>query len=126
MALMPKLVTLVNRTSKVLLVKFDGEDYRLQPGENTVPEVIVPFARAQNVLMGSENEVDPNDYITLVGVPGKDDISPLEQDENEPTRVSLQSVVGPSMKVKVIGKKKRSAFEAAVPGTGGGGVLSER
>ena len=117
MALMPELVTLVNRTAKRLTVKFDANDYFLEPGENTVPKILVGFAKNQCILMGSEDAINPKDFVTLVGVPGKDDCSPLEQDENEPTRVKLASIVGDGVKIVKRGKKQRSNFEAQVPGS---------
>ncbi len=72
-------VTLVNRTSRVLSVRYDGEDISLQPGENPgFPAVAVPFAKRQNPLMGSKHPINPNRFISLVGVKGsKDDCTPI-------------------------------------------------
>ncbi len=117
MALMPQLVTLVNRTSKRLTVKFDANDYFLEPGENQVPKILVGFAKNQCILMGSEDEINPKDFQSLVGVKGKDDCSPLEQDEDQPTRVRLENIVGEGVKIIKRGKKARSNFEAQVPGS---------
>lgn len=128
MSLMPELVTLVNRTSRVLTAKFDGNDYRLQPGENLVPKVIVPYAKDQNIQMGSEDEINPTEFVSLVGVPGKDDCSPLEQNDDEPSRVQLSKIVGENVKIVKRGKKARTAFEATVPVPGGGnaGILAQQ
>lgn len=124
MALMPELGKLVNRTSEVLFVKFDGEDYRLEPGENTVPKVIIPYAKNQLVVMGSEDEIDPSAFESLVGVPGKDDCSPIAQNPEELTRVQLQKVVGDGVKIVTRGKKKPSAFTAAMRPPEGGSVFN--
>lgn len=72
-------VTLVNRTSRVLNVRYDGEDISLQPGENPgFPNVAVPYAKRQNILMGSRHPISPTKFISLVGVKGtKDDITPI-------------------------------------------------
>lgn len=74
-------VTLVNRTNRILNVRYDGEDTKLQPGENTgFPAVAVPFAKAQNPLMGSRHPNSPGKFIALVGVKGtKDDITTIPQ-----------------------------------------------
>lgn len=113
--LMPEMGEIVNRTSRTLVARFDGIDYELQPGSNTVLAVLIPFAKAQNVLMGSEDAVNPSDYISLVGILGKDDCSPLEQDQEQPTRVRLSEIVGEGVKIVKRGRSKRTAFEAAVP-----------
>lgn len=110
---------LVNRTSKPLVVRFDGQNMVLDPnytpeGEfiesvhNHVPKMTVAHAKSQNLLMGSEDTEDPTVYEVLVGVKaGKgekqlDDISFCEQSE-EPTRVPVQDYVderfGPDFKV---------------------------
>ena len=72
-------VTLVNRTSRKLNVRYDGEDITVEPGENPgFPLVAVPYAKKQNPLMGSKHPINPNKYICLVGVKGtKDDVTPI-------------------------------------------------
>ena len=75
-------VTLVNRTSRNLNVRFDGEDITIGPGENPgFPKVAVPYAKKQNPLMGSKHPIDPRRYICLVGVKDtKDDVTPIPDD----------------------------------------------
>jgi len=75
-------VTLVNRTSDPLNVRYDGEDITLQPGENPgFPLVAVGYAKRQNPLMGSKHPINLNKYISLVGVKGtKDDVTPIPQE----------------------------------------------
>lgn len=116
----------INRTSRVLHVRYDGQDIELQPNydaegkrlkdvQNMLPTVAVPYAKSQNVLMGSENPFDPTDYEVLVAVVAntkrnqkqKDDISYCEQ-SNEPTRVRLDDYLDdPTLKVQVGGRRLR-------------------
>lgn len=117
----------VNRTSKVLHVRFDGQDIELEPnynekGErnpevrNMLPLIAVPYAKSQNVLMGSESPDDPTDYTVLVGAVAKkgakqkDDLGFLEQSDAL-TRVSLEEMLDgdPSVKeIKVAGKRNQA------------------
>jgi hypothetical protein len=87
-------VTLINRTSRVLNVRFDGRDQEIKPGKNYgFPEKVVPYAKEQNVLMGSEDPENPtySGRVHLVGVEGtQDDVSPLEQ-SNAPQRYNRNS-----------------------------------
>lgn len=74
-------VTLINRTDRVLNVRYDGEDIQLQPGENPgFPQLAVGFAKRQNKLMGSQHPLNPMRFISLVGVKGKDDCTPIPTD----------------------------------------------
>ena len=116
----------INRTSERRGVRFDGQDIELLPNydkegnllpdvHNTIPTITVPYAKSQNVQMGSEDPLDPTDYVVLVGVvakPGqsqKDDISFCEQ-TNEPTRVKLEDYLDdPTLKIKVGGRRVRNA-----------------
>ena len=132
-----EMTELVNRTSKPLSLRFDGQDITLEPNydaagkllkdvHNLVPTITVPYARSQNVRVGSEDPFDPSEFEVLVGVkakkgaPQKDDISFLEQSDSL-TRVDLREYLGddPSIKdIRLAGRKndvraKRS--EAQVP-----------
>lgn len=116
----------VNRTSRVLAVRFDGQDTELQPNytaegklipevHNLIPTITVPYAKSQNVLMGSEDPLDPTDYEVLIGVltkPGqkqRDDISFCEQ-SSEMTRVKLEDYLDdPSLKIELAGRRVRPA-----------------
>lgn len=70
-------IVLVNRTPKPLSFTFDGRQFTLKPGRNYNHfEVHGPFAKAQNPLMGSEDYLTL-DFISLVGVEGKDDCSEI-------------------------------------------------
>lgn len=119
MGIFHEMVTLVNRTSKPLPIRFDGQDLTLKPGDNAVPRIVVPYAKSQCVLNGSEDPRNPRSFISLVGVRAaegqkqKDDISPLEQDETQLTRVNLEEYLeDPSAKIVVRGKHKPSSFDA--------------
>jgi hypothetical protein len=126
MGLFHEMTEVVNRTSKKLSVRFDGQDVEILPnytdkGErisdvrNMLPTVVVPYAKSQNVLMGSEDPLDPSEFEVLVGAvakkgrPQKDDISFLEQ-SNEPTRVKLEEYLDdPQAKIVVAGRKVRNS-----------------
>lgn len=112
-------VTLINRTQKKLYVRFDGIDSPIQPGENHgFPKEAVPYARMQNPLMGSEDPYNPGHYISLVGVKGRDDCSPLEQDETKPQRIDRTLLQDSGRTHEVLrGRKVQSAFEARVAGS---------
>lgn len=86
-------VTIVNRTigagefEQDLTVRYDGEDIVLKPGENFgFPAIAVQFAKRQNKLMGSQHPINPNRFISLVGVKTadpkqqKDDITPIPEE----------------------------------------------
>lgn len=119
MGIFHEMVVLVNRTSRPLPIRFDGQDMILQPGDNSVPKIVVPYAKNQCVLNGSEDPRNPRAFVSLVGVRAtdptkqKDDISPLEQDETQLSRVNLADYLeDPSAKIVVRGKPKPSSFDA--------------
>lgn len=116
-------VTLVNRTSRVLSCRYDGEDINLQPGENHgFPLVAVPYAKKQNPLMGSGHPINPAKFISLVGVKDtKDDVTPIDDATMAiaDTKLELLDRSGefhgePMRKVKLLRKKGFDAFEAQV------------
>lgn len=115
MGIFHEMVTVVNRTSLPLTARFDGQEITLEPGENIVPRITVPYIRSQCVIMGSEDARDPMSYTSLVGVKGKHDCSPIEQDDTQLTRVNraeFEEDLG--IKTKVRGKKKHSVHEARI------------
>ncbi len=75
-------VNLINRTSRPLNVRFDGEDIVLQPGENPgFPRDAVAYAKKQNALMGSQHPNDPRKFVCLVGVKDtKDNCKPIDDE----------------------------------------------
>lgn len=74
-----EIAQLFNRTKKDLSVMYDGRRFILKPGLNAVPAEIVPHAKRQCRIMGTEDPTNPLDFETLVGVPDVDDCSPTEQ-----------------------------------------------
>lgn len=118
----------VNRTSKKLSVRFDGQDIELEPNytedgalipdvHNMIPSITVPYAKSQNVLMGSEDPLDPSDYEVLIGrVANKkknekqvDDLSFCEQ-SRELTRVRLGDYLDdPSISITVGGRRVKNS-----------------
>lgn len=126
MHVFPEIVTLINRAPVPLTVRFDGEEKTLYPGENQVPRIVVPYAKSQNPIMGSEDFQDPTGYKYLVALKGskKDPQEPLTEEEwadhlASPQRLNRQQIIderGDSKSREVVrGKKKQSAFEARFP-----------
>jgi hypothetical protein len=125
-------VELINRTSKPLNVRFDGQDMVLQPNysatgerlkgvKNMVPKIVVPFAKNQNVLMGSEDAIDPSDFKFLVAVKGSKDSDSYQEQSGAPARVSLESMLDdPNSTIMLRGKVQHRAFDAVVAAPGGG------
>lgn len=72
-------LTVFNRTTKPLLVTWDGKRQTIFPGKNAFPALVAEAAKQQNPIMGSE---DPYTLIRqyLVGIEEQgDDCSPVEQ-----------------------------------------------
>lgn len=114
-------VTLVNRTSRLLFVRYDGEDMRIPPGENPgFPRVAVPFAKKQNPLMGSKHPINPNRYISLVGVKdSKDDVTPISDETLKRADAKLEVIDRdgefsgePMQKVRLLKKTGFDPYEA--------------
>jgi hypothetical protein len=124
------MVTLINLAPVELTVTFDGQTMRLAPGENIVPKLVVPYAKNQNPVMGTQDADNPNisGALYLVGVKGskKDRQEPLSKDEwaahcGSPSRIDTQAFfadrLGPKERVITRGKGKtqaRSSFDAGV------------
>lgn len=136
MGVFQTMTEVINRTSKPLMVRYDGQDSEIAPNydaegnllpdvHNQLPDITVPYAKAQNVLMGSEDPFDPSEFVVLVGVKAKtgqkqkDDISFCEQ-SSELTRVKLDEYLDdPTAKIVVAGKRNQRRAklgEANVPG----------
>lgn len=137
MGIFQEMVEIVNRTSRTLEVLFDGQRIFVEPnytpeGEriktvhNMVPTIVIPYALNQNVLMGSEDAVDPSHFESVIGVvfnPKKDkkkhswhECAFLEQTDKL-TRTPLEDVLeDPSAKIIVRGKLAPKAVDAGLPG----------
>jgi hypothetical protein len=72
-------VEVVNRTATPKMVTFDGQRIYLDPNYdevgdriegvvNMIPVQCVPYALNQNVIMGSEEVLDPSAFQSMVGV----------------------------------------------------------
>lgn len=120
---------LVNRTNRVLQARYDGEDIYLQPGENPgFPREAVSYAKQQNILMGSRHPLNPMRFISLVGVKGVDEVTPLSDETLKDADEKVEAVdrAGdyhdePMRKVKLLRKRKvYDSFDAQVgmPDTG--------
>jgi hypothetical protein len=117
-------VTIINRTSKPLNVRYDGEDITLQPGENHgFPKVAVPFAKKQNAIKGTlPPSGNQNKMQFMVGVKGtKDVVTPISDKDLEryESRLELFDRDGeysgePMRKVKLLKRSGYSPDEAAV------------
>jgi hypothetical protein len=131
-------VTLVNRTNRVLTVRYDGEEMKLKPGRTkNFPRVAVAYAQKQNPLMGSQHPYDPTQYISLIGVEVDEDASQVLKDWVQAQRVGDCSPISeeilhvadgkyervdrsgefhgePMAKVKLLRKSGFTAYEAAV------------
>lgn len=79
MGIFHDLVEAVNRTSKPLTIRYDGQDMVLEPNydevgdpiegvRNMIPRVVIPYALNQCVLMGSERLRNPSAFTSLVGI----------------------------------------------------------
>jgi len=136
MGIFQEMIEMVNRTSRPLNIRFDGQDMELAPnytakGEriegvtNMVPKIVLPYALNQNVVMGSEDAIDPSDFKSLIGVvynPAKEkgrkhswhDCSFLEQSDKL-TRTPLEDVLqDPNATIQVRGKVIPRASDAAI------------
>ena len=125
----------INRSSEVLFVTFDGQRMRIEPNytkdgkrregvQNFLPEITLMYAKHQNPRMGSEDVYNPTSYESLIGIvakPGtkqKDDLSFLEQSD-EVTRVSQEDILNELVndtkaKLDVRGKKALRGADASV------------
>lgn len=70
-----RLVTVYNRTSRTLSVHVDGRVWDLQPGENKIPAICVPYAQRQHPRMGTFDRGALSGE-SLIAVPG---MTPPEQ-----------------------------------------------
>ena len=91
-------VQVINRAPVDIIVTFDGQQMILKSGVNTIPKVVVSYAKAQNPVMGTHDPYDPhvNAGENLIGViGGKDNVTPLTEDEwadhlDKPCRENVQ------------------------------------
>ena len=80
--------TVINRTSKDLIVTWDGKRTKIVPGKNSLPLIVAEAAKRQNPIMGS---LDPFTGLCqyLLGIEEQgDDCSPIEQ---SPSAIELMN-----------------------------------
>lgn len=122
MGIFHEMVEVVNRAPVPLTVRFDGQDTVLKPGKNMLPKLVVPYAKNQNPIMGSQDPENP--HISgarfLIGVVGtRDNCEPLTKEEweehlNRPCRMDEQALFeerygnDPKARLVTHGKGKRS------------------
>jgi hypothetical protein len=94
----------------------------LKPGElHGFPKVAVPYAKKQNPLMGTQAPINPNRYISLVGVKGEKNSEPINPEAlahaaEKLERVDRDGDFGgePLRKVKLLRKRGFDPYEAEV------------
>ena len=60
MGIFQDLVTVVNRAPIPITVTFDGQELTLQPGENPLPKIAIPYAKNQNPIKGTADLNNPH------------------------------------------------------------------
>ncbi len=135
MGIFQSMVEVVNRTSGVLSVRFDGQDMDIPPNYdekgaripdvvNVVPKLVIPYLLNQNVIMGSESALDPSSFRSKVGIPSAkmkswQDCSYVPSGNEEITRVSQAEIMDelvsdPKAKLVTRGKVVPSSAAAAL------------
>jgi hypothetical protein len=73
-----KIVTVINRTDRTLTVVKDGQEYDVPPGESPMRADVIPYAKNQNPVPGSD---DGTFFESLIAVKGsKDPVDPLSSE----------------------------------------------
>ena len=96
-----KIVCVVNRSEAPISYMHNGVQTTLVPGENHIDMFEVEHAKTQNIVMGSEDPLNPSYYISLVGVKGKDDCSPILFTADEKKMIHALFEDGTSMPVGI-------------------------
>lgn len=60
MAVFQTLVPVYNRAPVALNIRFDGQDYTLQPGHDNIPDITIMYAKNQNPIFGSADMNNPH------------------------------------------------------------------
>jgi len=60
--------TVINRTNRTLIVRVNNQEWPLEPGENFVPDFVVPYAVKQHPRAGTMQMT--GEFESLVAVPG--------------------------------------------------------
>lgn len=140
MAVFQTLVPVYNRAPVALSIRFDGQDYTMQPGHDQIPEITTMYAKNQNPIFGTADLNNPHvsGARYLIVEPGEDGYgTPLTEDEwnthlGKPCRYDIEADFqekygnDPKARLVQLGPKGRSStarsrFEAG----GGPGGLAE-
>jgi hypothetical protein len=72
-------VRVFNRTSRVLDVRCDGRIFPLQPGENQIPAVVVPYAQRQHPRLGTweKGAIYGESLVGVIGMTPDEQMTPL-------------------------------------------------
>lgn len=124
-------VVVINLAPISLTVTFDGQQMTMPVGESILPKIVVPYAKNQNPVMGSQDADNPNisgaRYLISVKGSKKDRQEPLSEDEwqahlDAPSRINTEMFFGDRLgqgeRMMVRGKGRkvqaRSLFDAGV------------
>ena len=112
---MAELVTVVNRSSKLLHGTWDGRHYDIEPGKKyQFPEIQAQKFKDQNPVMGSENHLT-GELISLIAIEEHgDDASPVEQTDSITRNDLLEKIK--SGELKVVKGNGMYTFADKVPG----------
>lgn len=136
-------VKVFNRAPIALTVTFDGQSKDIPPGESFLPEVVIPYAKNQNPIMGTQDPHNPHmsgcQY--LIGVVGThDNCEPMTKEEweahlrrpcREDEQIWFEERYGNDPKAKLIvrGAGRKTAATSrhdSNAGSGGGTATFER
>lgn len=139
MAVFQKLVPVYNRAPVPLTIRFDGQDYTMQPGHDNVPDITVMYAKNQNPIFGSADLNNPHvsgaQY--LIVEPGDEGYGvPLTEQEwaahlGKPCRYDMDAEFAekyandPKARLLVRGKGRASTASSRYDAGGGPGGLAE-
>jgi hypothetical protein len=125
MGIFQQMVRVVNRAPVSLVVRFDGQEIDIPPGESQIPEITVSYAKNQNPIMGTADPDNPHisggEY--LIGVIGtRDDCEPLTREQWEthlgrPCRINeielYADKLAPGERLSVRGRAHRPAAKSS-------------
>lgn len=93
--MMQEIVTVVNRTSKIVQGTWDGKPYLLNPGTKySLPVIVAEAIKRQNVVMGSEDPYTGDMEYLIAIVEHNDPQDPIEQ-TRAVTRMNRTAIAKP-------------------------------
>ena len=121
MGIFQDMVQVFNRAPEPITVRFDGQQIQIPPGASSIPAVVVPYAKNQNPVMGTQDYNNPglSGAKYLIGVMNrKDNCAPLTADEwaahkGQPCRINTDEMFADMLdskeRVRLVGKRKTFA-----------------